>query len=184
MDMDKKLLIVGRSSSGKTSIASTACYNLGLKLVKSYTTRPPRNEKEILNSTDHIFITEDDVEKYKDNIAAYTEINGYKYFTTMDQINECDAYVIDPNGIKSLKEHCGNLYDFCTVYVRTSPAIAKERAQRRGDGDMFDSRIADEDAQFKQFEKDMDWDYHLLNNGSWEKAVNTMCKFMKKEFNL
>ena len=44
--MDKKLLIVGRSSSGKTSIASAACDRLGLKLVKSYTTRPPRNEEE------------------------------------------------------------------------------------------------------------------------------------------
>lgn len=99
--MDKKFLIVGRSSSGKTSIASAACSELGLKLVKSYTTRPPRNEKESINSKDHIFITEDDVEKYKDDIAAYTEINGYKYFTTMDQIDECDAYVIDPNGINN-----------------------------------------------------------------------------------
>lgn len=109
--MDKKLLIVGRSSSGKTSIASAACDRLGLKLVKSYTTRPPRNEKEATDSKDHIFISEGDVAKYEDDFAAYTEINGYKYFTTIDQLDECDAYVIDPNGIKSLKEKCGNMFD-------------------------------------------------------------------------
>ncbi len=182
--MDKKLLIVGRSSSGKTSIASAACDRLGLKLVKSYTTRPPRNEKEATDSKDHIFISKGDVARYEDNFAAYTEINGHKYFTTIDQLDECDAYVIDPNGIKSLKERCGNMFDFRIVYVRTSPAIAKERAKKRGDGEVFDSRTADEDAQFKQFEKDMPWDYHLLNNDSFERAVETMCKFMKKEFNL
>lgn len=181
--MDKKLLIVGRSSSGKTSIASAACDRLGLKLVKSYTTRSPRNEKEATNPKDHIFITEDDVSKY-DDMAAYTEINGYKCFATVDQVDDGDVYVIDPVGIKFLKERCGNMFDFRIVYVRTSPAIAKERAKKRGDGEVFDSRTADEDTQFKQFEKDMSWDYHLLNNDSFERAVETMCKFMKKEFNL
>ena len=31
-----------------------------------------------------------------------TVINGYQYFATREQFDECDVYVIDPNGLSDL----------------------------------------------------------------------------------
>lgn len=182
--MKKIFLIVGRSSSGKTSITREACKQLGLRVVKSYTTRPPR-PKELNGESDHYFISPEEVDKYKDEICAYTEINGNQYFATKSELDACDAYVIDPRGIDYLLEKHSNEYDFKIVYVRTSEKIAKERAKQRGDNmDIFDARLKDENEQFKDFEHRMPWDYHLLNIDSFERAVGTMCKFMTKEFGL
>ena len=111
-----KFLIIGRTASGKSSIAKAVCEKLGLNQVISYTTRPRRPKEK--DCVDHIFITEEDVEKYKDDIAAYTEINGYKYFTTYDVLDKSDVYVIDPIGVDNLKLKCGDQYRFIEIYIR------------------------------------------------------------------
>lgn len=80
--MSKKIFcIIGRTSSGKTSLAKEVAKQLNLKVVKSYTTRPLR-PGETESESDHYFISEKDYPKYKNDIVAYTEINGYRYFTT------------------------------------------------------------------------------------------------------
>ena len=95
-----KFLFVGRTASVKSSISKAVGDKMGLKQVVSYTTRPMRkNEKD---GSDHIFISDNELNTYKDDIEAYTEINGYKYFTTFDIIDHSDIYVIDPNGSDNL----------------------------------------------------------------------------------
>ena len=42
--------------------------------------------------------------KYNHNIAAYTNINGYHYWSTIDQLYSNDIYIIDPLGLKSLED--------------------------------------------------------------------------------
>lgn len=181
--MKKIILVVGRSASGKSSITREACNKLHLNLVKSYTTRPAR-PKELTGGSDHYFITEEEYETQKDqfNIVAYTEINGFKYFTTEDILNNSDVYVIDPKGIEYLKQHCSNNYQFVTVYIRTSPMAAKARAMSRGDDtSVFKNRTESEDAMFKKFEKEMPWQYHILNDGTFEEAVQKMERILRTE---
>ena len=92
----EKLLIVGRTASGKDTL-QYALEKRGLTFVKSYSTRPKRNP----NEDTHIFIQPDQVVP-KDEMAAYTVINGYEYFATKDQVKDADAYIIDPEGLKML----------------------------------------------------------------------------------
>lgn len=182
--MKKKFLVVGRSGSGKSSIVREVASQLDLKVVKSYTTRPPRPE-ELAGNTDHYFISDEEVEQFKDDMAAYTEINGYKYFATKSEVDQCDIYVIDPNGVEDLKSRCGDEFKFITIYIRTSPDIAKKRAEKRGDDpQVYQSRIEKEDSQFKKFEHDMPWQFHILNNHSFEEAVETMKKFIRTELHM
>ena len=56
--MKKKqiFLIVGRSGVGKSSIVKAVCDITGMSCVKSYTTRPRREDEK--EHTDHIFISE------------------------------------------------------------------------------------------------------------------------------
>ena len=78
--------ILGRTSSGKSSIAKEAAKKLNMTVLKSYTTRSMRPGETVDNS-DHIFISPDDVEKYKPNMVAYTDRVGYCSFATKEQRN-------------------------------------------------------------------------------------------------
>ena len=175
-----KFLFIGRTSSGKSSIAKAVCERLCLAQVKSYTTRPMRKSEK--SESDHIFINDNDVEKYKNDIAAYTEINGYKYFTTFDVIDQSDVYVIDPNGLYDLKERCGDRYDFIEIYIRTPAKIAEQRARSRGDNlKDFKKRWVEETNQFTEYEMKHEFHYHLRNDRPFEESVDKVCKWIKYE---
>lgn len=175
-----KFLFIGRTASGKSSIAKAVCEKIGLSQVVSYTTRPMRKSEK--NGSDHIFITDTEVAQYENDIAAYTEINGYKYFTTYDVIDNADIYVIDPVGVDNLKIKCGDRYEFIEIYIRTPQKIAEERARIRGDKlKDFKQRWVSENKQFTDYEKRQTFAYHLLNNRPFDESVDKVCKWIQIE---
>ena len=87
------LLFVGKSGSGKTTIANL----LEFPQLQSYTTRPKRYD----NETGHIFISDEEFDKLED-IIAYTEYNNYRYCATKQQIDDALIYVIDVPGVETL----------------------------------------------------------------------------------
>ena len=117
--MNKPLyLFVGRSSSGKTTIANILEEKHGYKQVSSYTTRKPRYDGEI----GHIFISESEFDNLGE-LAAYTEYDNNRYGTTVKQLEECSIYVIDVPGVETLlKKNIDRpiviLYFCTTVYTR------------------------------------------------------------------
>lgn len=143
----KMILVVGRTASGKDTFVEFL-ENRGFKAVLSYTTRERRNAEDR-----HIFITEEEADNYK-NRAAETIINGYQYFTTVDQLDSCDVYVIDPTGLYQLIDKYPNRYwdivyitsDFNTRKTRYINRANKPNAERE-----FMKRHISEDAQFKEF---------------------------------
>lgn len=175
-----KFLVLGRTGSGKTSIVRAVCERLGLKQVVSYTTRPMRESEKIWS--DHIFITDNEVAQYENDIAAYTEIDGNKYFVTYDIINDSDIYVIDPAGLDSLKIKCKNRYEFVEIYIRTPQKIAEQRAKLRGDKvKVFKQRWISENQQFTDYENRHTFAWHLRNDRSFEESVNKVCSWIQIE---
>ena len=155
--MNKPLfLFVGRSASGKTTIANMLSEKLGYVQVESYTTRPPRYEGE----RGHTFVSEEEFNNLR-GLAAYTFYNGNHYGTTFDQLNECDIYVIDVDGVKSLLKKLKN--STRTVAIFYFDASVHNRILRmlsRGDNNtMVVERLL-------QDEKD-DW-YYQLEKIVWE----------------
>lgn len=143
-------LFVGRSASGKTTVADLLESKHGLKQVQSYTTRPQRYEGEI----GHIFVSKEEFDNLGE-LAAYTFYNGYEYGTTFDQLNECDIYVIDPAGVETLLERCRDR-KIVIFYFDTSVYTRINRMLDRGDSDMqIVSRLL-------QDEK-MNWQTHLYD---------------------
>lgn len=149
------ICIIGRTGSGKDYLAKKL-EEKGLKQIKSYTTRPKRNE----NEDTHTFITKEEANKITDKIAV-TEINGYEYFATYSQVKDNDIYIIDPNGLKVLSE---NLKDekMLVVYVKADDNERKNRAINRADNkekelEIFNKRNESEDAQFTEFENLLDY---------------------------
>ena len=150
--MNKKILILGRSASGKDTLAVELTKQFGLKQLCSTTTRPMRYE----NEDTHVFVTEEEANEMTDRVAE-TVINGYQYFATRQQLDECDIYVIDPIGLYGLCKNAPNT-EFCIVYVHADDATRKARAIGRAANPeeasvIFDKRHADENGQFEKFEK-------------------------------
>lgn len=180
MSKKKIFLIVGRTCTGKTVLAKEVAKRVGLKVVKSYTTRPMR-ENETDENSDHYFINHKDVSKYTDEMAAYTVIGDDEYFTTKEELNQSDLYVIDPKGVTDLKSRCGDEYNFITIYIRTPKRCLVQRATRRGENFDYNERYMKENEQFAAFEIQMPWDYHVLNDGKFEIAADTMERMIRKE---
>lgn len=145
-------LIIGRTGSGKDYLTNLLEKN-GLKILKSYTTRPRRTE----NEDSHIFITPEEAATYTDKIAT-TVINGYEYFATAKQVEDCDVYVIDPNGLYELSK---NIPDTALniIYVKADPMTRRINAVKRvadkdkiKEEEVFDARDKSENQQFSEFE--------------------------------
>lgn len=126
-------LFVGRSASGKTTIANMLSEKHGCVQVESYTTRQPRFD----NEPGHIFVSEDEF-KNLGELAAYTYYNGNHYGTTFKQLEESDIYVVDVPGVESLLEKLkDDKRPICVLYFKTSVYNRIQRMLDRGDGDMM-----------------------------------------------
>lgn len=154
--MNKPLyLFVGKSASGKTTVANELENHYGYNQVQSYTTRPPRYEGE----AGHIFINNDEFNNLE-NIVSYTFYNGNQYGTTSELLDQNDIFVVDVPGVESLLEKYKTnrpvviFYFDSTVYTRINRMID------RGD---CDSAII---SRLLQDEKD-DW-HKQLDSLSWK----------------
>lgn len=155
--MANKFLIVGESGSGKTTICDKLEELYGYKVIKSYTTRSRRKPDD----NDHIYISDNDVEKYRFDMIAYTYFDDNHYFATGQQLSENDLYIIDPDGIKWLKENCKNKYNIIIIYIKVPEHQRIERMNARND-DLIQilDRLKNDKIKFKS----IIFDYAVPNN--------------------
>ena len=160
--MNKPLfLFVGKSASGKTTIANLLEEKYLFNQVQSYTTRKPRYEGE----TGHTFITEEEFNALED-IVSYTFYNGNKYGTTADLLDKNDIFVVDVPGVKSLLQKYNTNRAICIIYFDTNVATRIHRMINRNDNcNAIISRLLqdEDDDWFKQLDK-LVWQYgHVMN---------------------
>ena len=167
-----KFLIVGRTATGNDTLASILTYKYKWKFVKSMATRPKRYDDE----DTHVFISEEQANAIPlEDRVAYTEIGEYQYFATKEQVQESDAYIIDPNGVKVLLEKMPE-ENFIIVYIRpVDRDIQKLNGTNRVDNTeheskVFEKRYNAEDAQFTEFEDLLD-SYRIYNYKNVKDAI-------------
>ena len=164
-EKDRKIvfLVIGRSGCGKDTLVNYMCQKYGLKKLKSYTTRPPRQNED----DTHIFISPEEVKKYQDDIIAYTKIGEFEYFATKSQLKDINFYIIDPKGVQVL-ENIPNLkeeFSFIKLFIYLPEKERKKRIALRGDSEeAFLKRQEGEKQQFDNFELQTDlFDYAICN---------------------
>ena len=164
--MSKTIIcIVGRTASGKDTFVEYLKAH-GLRSVVSHTTRPIRATET--EGKEHYFISEekaDEILKDKDNVAAYTVINSYRYFTTVDALLDAHIYVIDPNGIKYLREKHPEIS--LRIYnIRCKNNEQRALEIRKDNAKTFKDRAMAEADQFDEFESDGHYDKLIWNDGT------------------
>ena len=164
--MDKEhvlICLMGRTASGKDTLANKLCERTGLRQIISYTTR----ERRVNEGDTHIFISDEEYQSLEDSgqIAAFTQIGPYKYCCTINQLYEHDVYVIDPLGVQHLRDLDLPNLRLVTIYVNTPDDIRKERAlSKRGDDRLaFMKRDLAERDQFRTMLRNADFDYAVSN---------------------
>lgn len=152
-------LFVGKSASGKTSIAHLLEAGGKHKSVSSYTTRPPRYDGE----AGHAFVFDEEFNRLE-NIVAYTEYNNYRYCSTKEQIDSADIYVVDVPGVETLLQRYDSNRRIAIFYFDTDIRTRIDRMIDRHDCDAaIVSRLhQDEESDWLQELNKLVW--HYKNN--------------------
>lgn len=141
-----KLLLVGKSATGKDTVADILVSKHGYKRAESYTTRPKRTPEE----KGHHYISSSE----NFNKIAPVVINGYEYFLTKQEIKHSDVIIVEPTGIQPVCEACPD-EAFYLLYITADKDVRRELYKKRnpdaGDEE-FDRRENEENERFAELE--------------------------------
>lgn len=122
------ICIIGPSGSGKTTLVETLQKYFGFKSVESYTTRKPR----YIGETGHTFISDEEFDAL--DTITNTVFDNHKYGVTTDMLDRADLFVVDKEGIKTLKEYY-NTRKVVIIALKCPNNILKQRMFSRGDSE-------------------------------------------------
>ena len=176
--MSKPLLaVLGVSGSGKTTLANKLAKRYGYSVLKSYTTRPPREHDEA-DLSSHTFCTLDDVAEIQDEIVCSNWFNGNYYFCTFSQLDQNDIYVTDVKGLKDLYRNYHNK-PIISIFLDVDSSIAASRMEKRGDSDeAIMARLQHDAEAFKDAKSYCDF---VCDNSNQDKC-NTIIEFINNLF--
>lgn len=157
--------IVGCSGVGKDYVVNRLCEWGGFKKTISYTVRPPR-PGEVKT---HIFVSQEEFDKLRDNMVSYTHFNGYDYGTTADVLNQCDFFIVDPAGVEYMREHADKLNrPVVAIQIKASTQTCFKRMLQRGDGVIKSAQRIDHDSKaFAEFKPDV----YFINNTNGDQCA-------------
>jgi len=164
--MNRFLLLVGPSGSGKTTVQEVLRREYGLKPLDSYTSREPRTP----NERGHLFVSREELLALPDKVA-FTDYHGNLYCATTAQVEECDTYVIDLDGIKAFKSlYKGKKTPVC-IALDLSEEVRLNRMMKRGDSEEFArSRIETDRKAFAEMRAMSDVIFHVEDKSPEELA--------------
>lgn len=150
-------VLIGKSSSGKDTLANNLCECSDLSMCISTTSRPPRINE--IDKVHYNFVSKNDfINKIENNemieYRSYnTELNGnsdiWYYGTELNSLKNNLVLVLDLDGLIELKNKLKN-YKIISIYLDCPDEIRKQRAIERGTfcEIEWNRRLIDDDDKF------------------------------------
>lgn len=164
-----KVLLVGKSGSGKNTVQDYLVNKYGLKPLLSYTTRERRFPEE----NTHTFITAHEYEEFKPtDFIAYAFYNGNHYFATKKQFEDADIYIIDLDGVEYMSKLNLELKTpYVVIYLDVPEEIRRQRMEARNDDETaIEERLQYDEDAFREINR---WcNYSIQNLDSEETAMS------------
>lgn len=128
MNRKPLILLIGKSGSGKSTIAKHLADTYGLRILESYTTRPRREP----NEDGHTFVTKDEYDALQNKVAE-TYFDKHYYCATKEQVDTADIYIVDPNGYFRLQDNYKSDRIIIPIYLKVHDIECFNRMIARGD---------------------------------------------------
>lgn len=178
-------ILIGKSCSGKDTIASKLAEK-GLKRVVTYTTRPPRKgEKEGEN---YHFITNEEFERlissgFFAEWRSYDTVDGLWYYGSSVDSYDTDEdriIILNPEGYysikKSLDEHMVK-----SIYVHSNLKTIRNRLEKRGDKkEEANRRIEHDIIDFKGLENEVDKIIYNNDDNNIDDVVDKILSYIEQ----
>lgn len=151
-----KIIIAGRTQTGKTYLARRIAELTGMKVLKTCTTRPKRFPDE---DTYH-FYTEDEYKAIPsdEKFTETTGLDGFARWTTKSDILEADIAILDIEGIAPVcRLWRVNGSEVLIIYVQTNEDLRRYIALKETSiaPEDYENRCTSEDEQFRRIETEM-----------------------------
>lgn len=155
--MQKKIVLIGKSCSGKTELA-TALQETGCRPALSTTSRPMRHNE--LPDISYRFVTRDYFEKLiaDEQFVEWDEFNDWYYGLTKQDYKNCDLIILTPRGLEKLISAVGR-DNLIVIFVHTPNELRLARSLERGDNpNEIKRRMKTDDKDFAEYIKAENWD--------------------------
>jgi guanylate kinase len=184
MSRKKIIAIEGKTSSGKDTAAKYLNEKYNIPMVVSVTTRPKRAYET--NGKEHYFVSKQEMAKtiHNNTVIAYTknDITGIEYCATLEALQgDINVYIINPDGVRWLKEHNkDNLFDLTVIYIDLPEEEIIQRGRLRGDNEeILQTRLASERNEFDTAKANKEYDYYICNSKDQQYLYDELNKIMK-----
>jgi guanylate kinase len=155
--MEKKIVLIGKSCSGKTELATMLQEN-GCRPALSTTSRPIRHNE--IPDISYRFVTRDYFEKLLANeqFVEWDEFNDWYYGLTKSDYDNCDLLILTPRGLEKLIHAVGR-ENLVVIFIHTPDEVRLDRSLKRGDDPKeVNRRMKADDKDFAEYIKSKDWD--------------------------
>lgn len=174
------IVLVGKTASGKTTVANYLCRNKRYKRIITYTTRPMRdNERQ---DVDYHFISDEQFNRMVENneFTEYKRYNtshgvwSYGSVVTSEQELSSNYYVIilTPQGLRDLSKSTSRYIAF---YLNVGLESQLERLKKRGDEEQqIIKRLKNDAKDFENVLDIVDYNFYADNKNSSPQGISNM----------
>ena len=179
--MIKITVLIGKTSSGKTTIAKELVKKHGYHQIVTFTSRPKRKGEK--DGITYNYISEEDFkQRIEEGFFAEwktydTKFGTWYYGTALDDLKMADAktvIILTPDGYRDVKDKLPS--NSKAIYIYANNATIKKRLVKRGDDkDEAERRLKYDNEDFKAIENEVD---KIIYNNDGEKIEDVIKKII------
>ena len=181
------IVLVGKTASGKTTVANELCKNHGYKRIITYTTRPMRDNE--VQDVDYHFISDEQFNKMIEN----NEFTEYKRYNTAHGVwsygsvitskqelsDDCYVIILTPQGLRDLSKKTSRYIAF---YLNVNLKSQLERLKKRGDEEQqIIKRLINDAKDFENVLDIVDYNFYTNTFSSPQGVASMITTFMSDQ---